>query len=230
MLEYPHKGDSQIKKNSANEKTKEFFAGYRERRFSKGQVIIYANEVIDDVYYLVEGKIKKYSVNYKGDEVILTVFRPGSFLPIAQAIDQPVTNRFFYASETDVITKVAPSEDVVNMLKENPDVMLALLRRVNRGLNEFLDRSLSLMAGNALSRVAYEIYVEASRFGKKEKNGSIFIEISERGIAARTGLTRETVNREIKKLKDSSALRVERRGISVIDLSLLEKKLYKKLL
>lgn len=139
-------------------------------------------------------------------------------------------NRFFYAADTDVITRVAPSADVVKMLKENPDVMMALLHRVNRGLSEFLDRSLSLMAGNALSRVAYEIYIEAHRFGNNEDGNAKFIDLNERGIAARTGLTRETVNREIKKLKQINAVKIERRGILVTDIAKLEKKLYKKLL
>ena len=222
-------GEMSIKKDSARVKTEEFFAGYRERHFSKGQIIIFPDETSPLVYFLTEGKIKKYSVNYKGDEIILTVFRPGSFLPIAESIDQPLKNRYFYAAESDVITHVAPKNDVVEMLKKNPDIMMALLHRVNRGLAEFLDRALSLMAGNALSRVGYEIYVEASRFGTDEKTGK-FIEINERTLAARTGLTRETVNREIRKLKQINALKVERRGILVTDMSSLEKKLYKKLL
>lgn len=178
----------------------------------------------------MEGKIKKYSVNYKGDEIILTVFRPGSFVPISHAINQPVKNRFFYAADTDVVTRVAPTKDVVKMLKDNPDVMMALLHRINRGLGEFLDRSLSLMAGNALSRVAYEIYIEAQRFGTKQPSGAKFIDMNERAIAARTGLTRETVNREIRKLKEISAVKIEHRGILVTDFAKLEKKLYKKLL
>ncbi len=160
----------------------------------------------------------------------MTVFRPGSFIPISHAIDQPVKNRFFYAADTDVITRVAPTKDVLKMLEDNPDVMMALIHRINRGLNEFLDRSLSLMAGNALSRVAYEIYIEAQRFGVDEPDDAKFIEMNERTIAARTGLTRETVNREIRKLKEISAVKVERKGILVTDFTKLEKKLYKKLL
>lgn len=230
MLKLALKGETSIKKNPVSKKTDEFFSGYRERRFSKGQIIIFPDEISRDVYYLTEGKIKKYSVNYKGDEVILTVFRPGSFLPIAQAIDQPLKDRFFYAAETDIVTRVAPTKDVSKMLKNNPDIMMALLHRVNRALSEFLDRSLSLMAGNALSRVAYEVYVEAKRFGIEEKAGAIYIDLNERGIAARTGLTRETVNREIRKLKEICALKVERRGILITDMVKLEKKLYKKLL
>lgn len=214
---------------SAREKVDAFFSRYRELHFSKGEIIIFAGENNNNVYYLTEGRIKKYSVNYKGDEITLATFRPPSFLPIAQAINQKTVNRFYYASETDVIARCAPTQEVVAMLQQNPDVMMQLLLRVNRALDEFLGRAVSLMASNALSRVAYEIYIETTRFGIKE-NQHYLVELTERSLAARTGLTRETVNREIRKLKEMNAVAVERRGIIVKDLGYLEKKLYKELL
>lgn len=217
------------REQTTQEKVDAFFENFRELKFSKGEIIIFAGENNNNVYYLIEGRIKKYSVNYKGDEIVLTIFRPPSFLPIAQAINQKTINRFYYAAETDVIVRRAPTQKVVEMLKENPDVMMKLLLRVNRALDEFLGRAVSLMASNALSRVAYEIYIETTRFGTKEDDHYL-INLTERNIAARTGLTRETVNREIRKLKQMNAVQVERRGIIVKDLRYLEKKLYKELL
>ncbi|MEQ1666728.1 MAG: Crp/Fnr family transcriptional regulator, partial [Bdellovibrionales bacterium] len=219
-----------IKPISPRDKTKQFFSNYHERNYGKGQILVFAGDTNKDVYYLVAGRIKKYSVNYKGEEVVMTIFRPGSFVPISQSIGQKTSNRFHYAADTDITVRVAPSSDVINMLLKNPDIMMSLLLRVNRGLDEFLGRSLSLMAGSALSRVCYEIYIEATRFGIKEEGNNIFIEINERSIAARTGLTRETVNREIRKLKNIDAVGVERRGLVIKNLPLLEKKLYKELL
>lgn len=214
----------------ASSKTKEFFGKYHERHYLKGDVIISPDEVNDHVYYLVSGKIKKYSLNYKGEEIVLTVFRPGSFMPIDHAIGQEFKNRYYFAADTDITVRVAPSKEVTNMLSNNPDVALTLLHRVNRALHEFQDRSLSLMTGNALNRVAYEIYIEAKRFGQKANKNELNIELSERGIASRTGLSRETVNREIRKLKDANCVSVNHGSITVKDLEILEKKLYKKLI
>ncbi len=160
----------------------------------------------------------------------MTIYRPGNYVPVSLVVEPHFKNRFFYAAETDVITRVVPAVDVKKWLDENPDEMFVLVRRLNRRLNEFLDRNLTFMAGTALSRVAYEIYLEGKKFGTLEAGGLIFIDLNERDIAARTGLTRETVNREIRKLKEVDCVKVERRGISVCDLERLEKKLYKKLL
>jgi len=196
----------------------------------KGQILVFPGENQNQVFYLVEGKIKKYSVNYRGEEIIMNIFRAGSFLPVHVAIGQPEVNRYYYAADTDIKVHVAPKKEVTRMLYDNPDTMMALLHRVNMGLDEFLGRAVSLMASSALSRVAYEIFIEAKRYGQKNTDGKYHIELNERNIAARTGLTRETVNREIRKLKDIKAVSIERRGIVVDNLALLETKLYKELL
>jgi CRP-like cAMP-binding protein len=223
-------GNSSDNQLTHTEKTLKFFSKFRVRNFTKNEVIIDPNVPNDNVFFIVSGRIKKYSVNYKGDEVVMTVFRRGSFIPITESIGQKLKNRFYYAADSEKVeTRVAPDSDVQKMLIDNPDVMLALLHRVNRALDEFLGRALALMASSALSRVAYEIYTEAKRFGIREAS-DIIISLNERSIAARTGLTRETVNREIRKLKEIQAVRVERRGIIVTDLTKLETKLYKKLL
>lgn len=217
------------KKPLPSEITKEFFRRYRQKRFFKNEIIIDPDAPPKEVFFIVGGKVKKYGYNYKGEEIVVTVFRPGSFIPVTASSGQNIKDRFYYAAETDVLVKVAPAQDVIKMLNDNPDVMMALVHRLNRALNEFLDRTFSLMTGNALSRVAYEIYIEAKRFGELNDHG-IKIDLSERGIAARTGLSRETVNREIRKIKDIHAVKVERGHIVVTDLTKLETKLYKKLL
>jgi DNA-binding transcriptional ArsR family regulator len=108
--------------------------------------------------------------------------------------------------------------------------MMALLRRVYIGLDEMLGRIVTLVASNAYGRVIYEVVVATKRFGKLEKDDCYFVDVNEKALAARTGLSRETVNREIRKLKDAGLLEVERRGLVVKNLPALEKKLYKELL
>lgn len=214
---------------SVTDKTLEFFSKFHTRRFKPDEIIIRPDTPNDNVYLIVKGRVKKYSANYKGDDIILTIFHEGSFIPIANSIGQSIRNRFYYSADTEVEVRVAPKEEVTGMLVSNPDIMLALLHRVNRGLDEFLLRTYGLMAGTALSRVAYEIYTEASRFGIKKPEGTL-TEINERAIASRCGLTRETVNREIRKLKNANILTVNRGSIAIHDMEGLEKRVYKNLL
>lgn len=58
-----------------------FSAQYRLRNYAKGQILILNGEDTNYVYQLVKGKVKEYDVTYRGDEIILNVFKPPAFSP-----------------------------------------------------------------------------------------------------------------------------------------------------
>jgi len=99
------------------------------------------------------------------------------------------------------------------------------LTRVYTGLDGLLGRMAHLMAGSAKSRLMYELIIECRRFGEKNKDGSCLININETDVASRAGLSRETVSREIQKLRKDNLLRPAQKGILINDLDQFEKKL-----
>lgn len=115
-----------------------------------------------------------------------------------------------------------PASEVFEFVKANPDVMLDLLSRLYRGVEGVLGRMVHLMSSNASSRLMYELLLNARRFGKTDKAGH-HLGLSEGDLAARTGLTRETVSREIHKLKDIGLIKVEKQGLVITDIEALEK-------
>src|SRR3546814_537741 len=119
--------------DDVKEKIEDFFSQYRSRSYPKGQILILNHDENDKVYYLVEGKVKQYDVNYRGEEIILNIFKPPAFFPMSQAINDG-DNPYIYEAESDVEVKQEPAEAVVKFIKENPDVMFGLLARVYRGV------------------------------------------------------------------------------------------------
>jgi CRP-like cAMP-binding protein len=96
------------------------------------------------------------------------------------------------------------------------------LTRVYIGLNGLLGRMVQLMSGSARSRLIHEVLVECKRFGNEQQDGGYIVAVTEGDIAARAGLTRETVSREIKKLSKLGLMEMTHRGIAVRDIVLLE--------
>lgn len=74
--------------------------------------------------------------------------------------------------------------------------------------------------GNARSRVIFELIVESKRFGTKDTQACT-LGLTEGALAQRTGLTRETVNRELRKLKEEGMI-TYRKGLIVNNLKALE--------
>jgi CRP/FNR family transcriptional regulator, cyclic AMP receptor protein len=196
---------------------------YPKRSYPKGQILIFADENPEHIYYLIQGKVRCYDVSYRGDEVIVNIFKPPAFFPMSWAINQ-TPNKYFYKTEETTELHVVPVADALEFIKTNPDVMLDLLSRVYRGVDGLLGRVVHLMSGSAKSRLLYELVIECRRFGDKTEDGTYALKVSEVDLAARSGLSRETVNREINKLKTEGLIAIGGKGIVVKDLPKIEKK------
>jgi CRP-like cAMP-binding protein len=206
------------------DKINQNFSQYPIRSYPKGQILVFADESPEHIFYIVKGQVRKYDVNYRGEEVIINVFKTPSFFPMSWAINR-TPNKYFYKTETNVELHAVPTEDALEFLKQNPDVTLDLLGRLYQGLEGMYGRIVHLMSGTARSRVIYEIIIECRRFGKKQPNGNYILSANEVDLAARSGLSRETVSREIGKLKIQGWVEFRNKDIVIKDVSQLERAL-----
>jgi CRP/FNR family transcriptional regulator len=204
------------------EKIKKQFSTYPKRTYPKGQIILFADENPTHIYYVVSGKVRVFAISYRGDEVIANIFSSGAFFPMSWAINN-TPNTYFYKTEVDTTVHVIPPEDARKFLRDNPDVLMDLLGRVYRGVDGLLGRVVHLMSGSAHSRLMYELLIEAKRFGEIQKNGTIKLGVNEQDLAARAGMSRETVSREMKKLKSKKLLSIGTHGgITILSIADLE--------
>jgi CRP-like cAMP-binding protein len=208
------------------DKIHEEFSKFPKRSYPKGQILVFAGDNPKHIFYITKGRVRKYDVSYRGDEVVVNVFKPPAFFPMSWAINQP-PNKFFYKTETATELHVVPPDTALEFLKANPDVMLDLLGRIYNGTEGLLGRMVQLMAGTARDRLIYELIVECRRFGEKLPDGSFKVPTNGPDLAARTGLTRETISREINKLKKTPGvgIEIESKYILVSDLDALQKQL-----
>lgn len=201
-----------------------FFSQYKLRTFGKGQVLIFDDDDAPYVFHLVSGQVKMYDTTYRGDEVILNIFKPPAFFPMSLAINK-THNPYIYEAETVVEARRAPADEVVAFLHANPDVTFDLLSRLYKGVDGLLGRMAHLMSGSAKSRLAYELVIECRRFGKQQKDGSCLLATKEVELAGRAGLSRETVSREMQKLIAAGYVTTSPQGLRVSNVDTLEQEL-----
>lgn len=204
-----------------------FFARYKLREYAKGQILLLSGDEASQVYYIVSGRVKLYDVSAKGDEVILNSFRPSAVFPISLIIN-PEPSPYIYEAESAVQTWQAPAAAMLAFLTDNPDALLYLVSKMYRSVDSLLGRMNQLMSGTARSRLLYELITEGKRYGIKQSIGCM-LEITEKDIAARAGLSRETVSRELHKLKREEVVSVQGSHIVIPSIEKLEEKLDKNL-
>jgi CRP/FNR family transcriptional regulator, cyclic AMP receptor protein len=207
-----------------NQKIREFFARYPERTFAKGELIIHAGEEPSGVFFIEQGRVSQYDISPNGTEVVVNVFKPRAFFPMSWAINK-TPNQYFFEASDRVVARQAPAEEVVAFLRSEPDVVFNLLSRVFRGADGLLRRVAHLMAGDAKSRLLFEILNAAYRFGTPHPDGGVLVPLKEGDLARHSGLARETVSRVMQKLKAAGLAEVTKDGLYIPDVHSLEQEL-----
>lgn len=187
--------------------------------------MIRADENPLGIFYLKNGRVKNYIISKKGEEVILNIFKPISFFPMSWAVNQ-TENIYYYEAMTDIEVWRAPKDETVGFIKNNTDVLYDLVKRIYLGMDGLLMRMSYLMSGTAYERLIGEIIILARRFGEMDKKtGRISINIKEKDIAAESGMSRETVSRTMKILKDKKLTVYKSNQLIVESIKSLEEEL-----
>lgn len=201
----------------------EHFGQSPDSTYLKGTIITFANEEPRGVSLLVEGFVEQYDITPDGNKITVNVFKPPAFFPMSWAINK-TPNTYFFEAITDVKLKTADADKTVSFLHSNPDILFDLLSRVYKGTDGLLKRLVLAASGTAINRLIFELLIEAYRFGTELEDGARLISVKQSTLAARSGLARETVSRELHKLGENSCVSLTKKGI-VIDTQELEKML-----
>lgn len=207
------------------DKIARFFDSSSLKTRKKGQTLTFGDEDPEYVTLLVEGVVEQYDITPEGNKITVNMFKPGAFFPMSWAINR-TPNTYFFAALTDIKFKTADANQTVEFLRDNPDVTFNLLSRVYKGTDALLKRLVLAASGIAASRLIFELLIEAYRFGQDDDGEKAVkaVKVKQSNLAARSGLARETVSRELHKLEAEGLLKISPGGIA-FDINQLEKRL-----
>lgn len=208
--------------NSTSHDLERFFSQYPLKSYHKGQILIYAGDDPKGIYYLEEGSVQKYDIDSAGDKVVLNIFTPGVFFPIAWVVNA-APNKYFFEASTPIVVRRAPVDAFVTHLKESPDVTYGLLRRAYSGIENAQRRFVMLMSGSTSRRLLYELVIEGRRSGEMRDDGSCVVHVGVAELAQRAGLSRETISRELVRcVRDEKLLSRSGRSLVIHDFHAIE--------
>lgn len=204
-------------------KLNDYFSSSNTITYAKGKIITFANQEPEAISFLLTGIVEQYDITPEGNKITVNIFKPPAFFPMSWAINK-TPNAYFFAALSDVKIKHASADKAVIFLQNNPDVMFDLLGRVYKGTDALLKRLTLAASGIAASRLIFELLIEAYRFGADAGNNKTTVRVKQADLAARSGLARETVSRELHKFENLHIIRLEKRRI-ILDIEKLENKL-----
>jgi CRP-like cAMP-binding protein len=199
----------------------EFWRQYPLEKHESGSSLVSVGDVPEHILYIESGRIKVVDYSPNGTEVVLNVFASPAFVSLSWLFD-PLPNRFYYIAADEVRIRRVPQNEVTAFLETRPELALSILKRLARGLDGIMSRLSLHLTARSSRRLALEIMIEAKRFGKTTKDGTV-IKVSVSELAARSGLARETASRQLSQLTARQFIVKNKSLLTIPNLDDLEK-------
>ncbi len=207
------------------EKITNFLKDFKEQKYNKKEIIIKPDDEPEVVYCILEGAVRMYAVSANGEELVINTFKPFAYFPMGWVLNDIVPRHYYEAMDPVVLKKVSKTA-FLEFIQANPDVLMELTKRIYYGLEGYFTRMEYLMSGNASARLITELLILGKRFGVTGNNETVVsLKLTEKDLAALTGITRETVSRELNKLKIKGLVSLNKNILTVSDMGLLEREL-----
>jgi len=200
-----------------------FCSNYKELNYRKGDIVIRGDDEPTGVYLIKSGNVKMSSIDEDGDELSVNIYKPGTFFPMTWAIGK-IENSYNYQTLSPSKLVRVPKEEFTKFLKDNPEVLYDLTRRIVIGLDGTLFNLRHLLGSSSVSKIAVILYMFARRFGVT--NGSqieIDLPLTHQDISHFIGLSRETTTIGINKLVKDGIIVQNQRKLIIKDIEALKK-------
>jgi CRP/FNR family transcriptional regulator, cyclic AMP receptor protein len=196
----------------------------REQEFDRGAVIFAEGDPGDRLYLILNGRVTLGQGSHDGREALIAVLGEGDMFGELSLFDPGPR-----ASTATAITPV----NVASMsrarlrpwLTEHPEVAEALLQALAERLRTANRAMADLVFVDVPGRVAKVLVRLADRFGDKEGDDYVVHhELTQEELARLVGASRETVNKALADFATRQWIRLESRGVILLDIERLKRR------
>lgn len=182
------------------------------RNFPKGSVLFRDGERSKEMYVIHNGKVK--ITKQIGDiEKTLAVLGPGEFLgEMATLLDKP-RSATAEAAEDSLLIVIEP-HTVENMISENTNIAIKIIKKLAGRLLEANEKIESLMIRDNMSRIVHILMRMAETGGMKDGN-TVKVGITPMELAQETGIDVHVVKGLMERLSQANIVTLEEKAINI---------------
>jgi len=192
------------------------------RCFGKDEMIFSIGSSSNDIYILLEGRVKIYELSREGKELILWFCFPGELFGLAEVVKREFREVNAQAcSQVEIL--VIKHAQFEQYLHGHPGVAMEVIALLSSRLRELGDVLLNLASDDVTSRVIKLITRLSARYGKPIGD-DVYLDIplTHQEMADMIGTSRQTVTTVLGSLRRKGILRTEQRNIYIQDSEWLE--------
>ncbi len=192
-----------------------------EQHCTKGEIIFREGAYPAGIFYIREGKIKKYTTDKDGKEQIIYVANTGELIGYHAILAEDRYPDSAAALENSRIVFI-PREDFLEVLSSSEVLSKRLLKTLSHEFS-VLANSLSMFAQKSVrERLALQLIVLREKYKTGFEPGQpVEINMSREDLASLVGTARENVVRMLTEFKHEHILETNGRKIVILDISKL---------
>jgi CRP/FNR family transcriptional regulator, cyclic AMP receptor protein len=185
---------------------------------ARGGVLFNEGDPGDRLYVINSGKIKLGATSGDGRETLLAILGPGEMFGELSFFDPGPRNATAVAL-TDASLLGVGHLDLEPWLTGRPEVAASLLGALARRLRRTNEAMADLVFSDVPGRVAKALLELAGKFGVPNPDGSTHVvhDLTQEELAQLVGASRETVNKALADFQNRGWLRLEQRGVDIVD-------------
>jgi CRP-like cAMP-binding protein len=194
------------------------FAEYtRERKFSKGAMIVAEGDPGDSLFVVRSGEVKVVLAGEDGRDVILNVLNVGDHFGELALIDGRPRSAHVIATQASSLLMLSRA-DFRRQVEQSPQVAWGLMVELSRRLRQADGTIGSLVLLDVPGRVA-KVLLEHATPGEP---ATLVKQLTHQVIAQMIGASRETVSRDMAEFQEKGIISVQRRIVTITDRTALE--------
>jgi CRP/FNR family transcriptional regulator len=194
-------------------------------RFEKGAVIFSEGDVCHDLFIVEEGSVRILKSAPNGRQQLIGIERRGASLT-----EIPIFDGGRYPASAEAASTVAllrlPADNFLKICLQNPELSLKVFKVIAHRLRRLVALIEELSFSTVRTRLIAHLLRLADEIGVSTPSGIQF-QLSENNeeLAARLGTVRELVSRNLGRLHGAGLILMNRRSISVPDLTVLKEEI-----
>ncbi|TDO94300.1 Crp/Fnr family transcriptional regulator [Enemella evansiae] len=191
---------------------------------NRGATLFHEGDTGDQLFVVVDGKIKLGRHGSTGRENLLAVLGPGQMFGELSVFD-PGPRSTTATAVTRCELRVLEHDELIRWLDGRPEVARGLLGQLAGRLRRANVVVSDLVFSDVPGRVAKALLDLASRFGERTETGLVVHhELTQEELAQLVGASRETVNKALADFATRGWIRLEPRSVTITDLERVERR------
>lgn len=192
-------------------------AAMQHKKYRKNEAIFTDGTIPTGIFYLKEGKVKKYKVDNDGREQIIYIYNTGEFFGYSAILSNESYGDTTQAIENSVIAFIS-KEDFLSILDQSVVFSRLLLKSLSHEFSVMANLMTVLSQRTVRERVALSLLILHQKYKLNPNEDNIYIALSRTDLANMVGTANETLARILHDFRQENLILMDGRKIELIDL------------